>query len=99
MTDREKLMGLIQCAYAVHTQYASDGRPIGRYVRRAVADDHSVAVLTDILLDSGVTVHKTAHWKHRKGWDKYVCSECGYEHDEPHNYCPNPKCNAKMEGK
>lgn len=47
---------------------------------------------------NSVTVHKTGHWKHRKSWDKYVCSECGYEHDEPHNYCPNPKCNAKMEG-
>ena len=38
-------------------------------------------------------------WKKRKSWDKYVCSECGFEHDEPHNYCPNPHCGAKMDAK
>ena len=38
-------------------------------------------------------------WKKRKSWDKYVCSECGFEHDEPHNFCPNPHCGAKMDAK
>lgn len=59
--------------------------------------NRNVGVIADHLLAHGVTFHKPGHWKHRKSWDKYVCSECGFEHDEPHNYCPNPKCNAKME--
>lgn len=35
-------------------------------------------------------------WKHRKSWDKYVCSVCSYEHDAVSNFCE--QCGADMRG-
>lgn len=34
------------------------------------------------------------HWIKRKGWDKYVCSECSNEEKAVRNFCPN--CGADM---
>ena len=35
-------------------------------------------------------------WKHRKKWNRYVCSECSYESKTSDNFCPN--CGADMRG-
>lgn len=35
-------------------------------------------------------------WKHRKNWDRYVCSVCSHEHSDMSNFCEH--CGADMRG-
>lgn len=35
-------------------------------------------------------------WRHRKSWDRYVCSECSFESTQPYKFCPG--CGARMDG-
>ncbi len=36
-------------------------------------------------------------WKHRKNWDKYVCSVCSHEHDHESNFCEQCGCDMRGE--
>lgn len=69
--------------------WKKDGETTANYIIKLIKDAPT--------LDAEPVRH--GRWKKRKSWDKYVCSECGFEHDEPHNYCPNPHCGAKMDAK
>ena len=47
------------------------------------------------LIDVNALEEELNRWLHRRSWDKFVCSACSFEQDDPTKYCPH--CGAKME--
>lgn len=73
--------------YLVYDMSAIDGEHY--------TEPHYVVDFDDIeKLPSVQPIRPRGHWIKRKSWDKYVCSECSFEHEISSKYCEN--CGADM---